>query len=41
MYSQDLPEGNIYFPTLKEYDRLYGCSLFVCRKALLRVNPYL
>jgi hypothetical protein len=24
MYSQDLPDWEIYFPTLKDYDRLYG-----------------
>jgi hypothetical protein len=40
MYSQDLPDWGIYFPTLKEYDRLYGWWVYYLRKAILRVCPY-
>jgi hypothetical protein len=29
MYSQDLPDWEIYFPTLKDYDRLYGSWVFL------------
>jgi hypothetical protein len=29
MYSQDLPDGELYFPTLKDYDRLYGWWVFL------------
>jgi hypothetical protein len=40
MYTQDLPDEGIYFPTLKEYDRLYGWWVTCLRKAILRVCPY-
>jgi hypothetical protein len=30
----------IYFPTLKRYDRLYGLWVYCLRKAILRVCPY-
>jgi hypothetical protein len=39
IYSQDLPDYGIYFPTLKEYDRLYGRWVSCLRKAILRVRP--
>jgi hypothetical protein len=41
MYSQDLPDQRIYFPTLKEYDRLYSLWVFYLQKTILRVCPYL
>jgi hypothetical protein len=29
IYSQDLPDWEIYFSTLKDYDRLYGWWVFL------------
>jgi hypothetical protein len=39
MYSQDLPDWEFYFPTLKDHDRLYGLWVSCMRKAALRVRP--
>jgi hypothetical protein len=39
MYSQDLPDWEFYFPTLKDHDRLYGLWVSCTRKAALRVCP--
>jgi hypothetical protein len=33
MYSQDLPDWEIYFPTLKDYDKLYGLWVFLFAKS--------
>jgi hypothetical protein len=32
LYSQDLPNWEIYFPTLKDYNRLYGLWVFLFAK---------
>jgi hypothetical protein len=32
MYSQDLPNWEIYFPSFKDYDKLYGLWVFLFAK---------
>jgi hypothetical protein len=33
MYSQDLPDWELYFLTLKDYDRLYGWWVFLLARS--------